>query len=361
MSIIKSAYIHIPFCKSICSYCDFSKMYYNSNFVNSYLNALSNEIKEDYKGEILDTIYIGGGTPSALSIDELKNLFLITNTLNLSDNYEFTIECNIEDITKEKLELFKNNKVNRISIGVQSFNNKILKYLNRKYDSEIILKKINLVKKYFDNINIDLIYAVNNETIDDLKKDLKMFLSIDIPHISCYSLIIEKNTILYNKNEEYISEDLDRLMYDTIEKTLSSNYCHYEISNYAKKGFESKHNLCYWNNKEYYGFGLSAASFIENKRINNTRNLKKYIEFNRDKEEEILTKEDKIRYELILGFRKIEGINKKEFYNKYNIDIHNLYNINELLKKGYLSENDKYIFIPKEYIYVSNDILINFI
>lgn len=361
MSNIKSAYIHIPFCKSICSYCDFSKMYYNSNFVNSYLNALSNEIKEDYKGEILDTIYIGGGTPSALSIDELKNLFLITNTLNLSDNYEFTIECNIEDITKEKLELFKNNKVNRISIGVQSFNNKILKYLNRKYDSEIILKKINLVKKYFDNINIDLIYAVNNETIDDLKKDLKMFLSIDIPHISCYSLMIEKNTILYNKNEEYISEDLDRLMYDTIEKTLSSNYCHYEISNYAKKGFESKHNLCYWNNKEYYGFGLSAASFIENKRINNTRNLKKYIEFNRDKEEEILTKEDKIRYELILGFRKIEGINKKEFCNKYNIDIHNLYNINELLKKGYLSENDKYIFIPKEYIYVSNDILINFI
>lgn len=361
MSNIKSAYIHIPFCKSICSYCDFSKMYYNSNFVNSYLNALSNEIKEDYKGEMLDTIYIGGGTPSALSIDELKHLFLITNTLNLSDNYEFTIECNIEDITKEKLELFKNNKVNRISIGVQSFNNKILKYLNRKYDSEIILKKINLAKKYFDNINIDLIYAVNNETIDDLKKDLKKFLSIDIPHISCYSLIIEKNTILYNKNEEYISEDLDRLMYDTIEKTLSSNYCHYEISNYAKKGFESKHNLCYWNNKEYYGFGLSAASFIENKRINNTRNLKKYIEFNRDKEKEILTKEDKIRYELILGFRKIEGINKKEFYNKYNIDIHDLYNINELLKKGYLSENDKYIFIPKEYIYVSNDILINFI
>lgn len=361
MSNIKSAYIHIPFCKSICSYCDFSKMYYNSNFVNLYLNALSNEIKEDYKGEILETIYIGGGTPSSLSIDELKHLFLITNTLNLSDNYEFTIECNIEDVTKEKLELFKNNKVNRISIGVQSFNNKILKYLNRKYDSEIILKKINLAKKYFDNINIDLIYAVNNETIDDLKKDLKMFLSIDIPHISCYSLIIEKNTILYNKNEEYISEDLDRLMYDTIEKTLSSNYCHYEISNYAKKGFESKHNLCYWNNKEYYGFGLSAASFIENKRINNTRNLKKYIEFNRDKEEEILTKEDKIRYELILGFRKIEGINKKEFCNKYNIDIHNLYNINELLKKGYLSENDKYIFIPKEYIYVSNDILINFI
>ena len=361
MSNIKSAYIHIPFCKSICSYCDFSKMYYNSNFVNSYLNALSNEIKEDYKGEMLDTIYIGGGTPSTLNIDELKRLFLITNTLNLSDNYEFTIECNIEDVNKEKLELFKNNKVNRISIGVQSFNNKILKYLNRKYDSEIILKKINLAKKYFDNINIDLIYAVNNETIDDLKKDLKMFLSINIPHISCYSLIIEKNTILYNKNEEYISEDLDRLMYDTIEKTLSSNYCHYEISNYAKKGFESKHNLCYWNNKEYYGFGLSAASYIENKRINNTRNLKKYIEFNRDKKEEILTKEDKIRYELILGFRKIKGINKKEFYNKYNIDIHDLYNINELLKKGYLNEDDEYIFILKEYIYVSNDILINFI
>lgn len=361
MSNIKHAYIHIPFCKNICSYCDFSKMYYNSKWINLYLDALNNDIKENYKNEILDTIYIGGGTPSSLSIDELKKLFLIIKSLKLNTNYEFTIECNIEDITKEKLMLFKENKINRLSIGVQSFNDKILKYLGRKYNSKIIKEKIKLAKEYFDNINIDLIYAVNNETIDDLKNDLKEFLKLDISHISCYSLIIEKNTILYNKNEKYIDEDLDRLMYDEINKTLSKKYNHYEISNYYKKGYESKHNLCYWNNKEYYGFGLSAASYINDKRMINTRNFNKYINGITEKEIEKLSIDDKIKYELILGFRKIKGINKKDFLKKYNIDIHELYNIKGLLEKGYLNEDKENIFIANEYIYVSNDILVNFI
>lgn len=361
MSKVKNIYIHIPFCKNICTYCDFCKVYYNKKWIKRYLDVLDNEIKSIYKNDIVDTIYIGGGTPSSLNIEELEKLFLITKNIKLNTKYEFTIECNIEDITVEKLILFKKNNVNRISIGVQSFNDKILKYLGRTYNKKLIKEKINLAKKYFDNINIDLIYAVNNETIEDLKYDLDEFLKLDLPHISCYSLIIEKNTILYINNEKYIDDELDSLMYNEIRKKLSKKYNHYEISNFAKKGFESVHNLCYWNNDTYYGFGLSAASYIGNIRYINTKNLTLYLNGNIKKEKEILNKSDKIKYELILGFRKIHGINKNEFYNKYKINIKDIDNVKELLDKKLLIEDKDNIYINYDYIYVSNEILINFI
>lgn len=361
MSNIKSMYIHIPFCKNICTYCDFCKVYYNEKWINKYLKVLKNEVETNYKYEILDTIYIGGGTPSSLTINELKSLFNITNKINLSSDYEFTIECNIEDITKEKLILFKKSRINRLSIGIQSFNDKILKYLGRSYRSDIIYEKIMLAKKYFNNINVDLMYAINNETIDDLKNDIEILLSYDITHISTYSLIIENNTILHNKDEKYINEDIDRLMYDIIREKLKEKYIHYEISNFAKKGFESKHNLCYWNNNEYYGFGLSAASYTNNNRCINTCNLTEYLKGNIIKEKEELTTNDKLKYEIILGFRKINGINKKLFYSKYNINLIDVNNIKELIDKKILSENDDNIYISDNYIYVSNDILVNFV
>ena len=224
--MVKSVYIHIPFCKNICTYCDFCKMYYNENWIDKYLESLDNEIKENYKNEKISTLYLGGGTPSCLQVIYLKKLFKIIDKINLDNNYEFTIECNIEDITEEKLKLFSLNKVNRLSIGIQSFNNKILKYLGRNYNSDIIDKKIKLAKKYFDNINIDLIYAVKNQTIKDLKDDIDRFLKLDISHISCYSLMIENNTILFNNNEKYIDEDLDRNMYDLICGKLKEKYNH---------------------------------------------------------------------------------------------------------------------------------------
>lgn len=361
MSKIKNIYIHIPFCTNICTYCDFCKVYHNEKWVNNYLESLKYEININYKNEKVETIYIGGGTPSALSILELKKLFEITNSINLEEYYEFTIECNIEDITEEKLKLFKENKVNRLSIGVQSFNNKFLKYLGRNYNSNVIEDKINLSKKYFKNINIDLIYALKNQTIDDVNKDLDKFIKLDIPHISCYSLILEENTILNNNKEDYIDDDLDRKMYDLICNKLNKKYNHYEISNFSKPGFESKHNLCYWDNNEYYGFGLGAAGYINNVRYINTKNITKYIDKNYDKNEEILAEEDKMKYELILGFRKIKGINKDEFYYKYNKKLKDMYNINYLIKKGILSESKYNIYINKNYIYISNDILVNFV
>ena len=167
-----SMYIHIPFCKTICSYCDFCKRFYNEKECSNYLDSLSKEIKDNYKDEELKTIYIGGGTPSALSINNLNKLFNILKDIKLSNNYEFTIEVNPENVDEEKLRLFRDNRVNRISMGIESTNDIFLKYLNRKHDFKMVKEKINLVKKYFNNINVDLIYAIPNETINDLSNDL---------------------------------------------------------------------------------------------------------------------------------------------------------------------------------------------
>lgn len=359
--MVKSAYIHIPFCNNICSYCDFCKLLYNKNFVKKYLDALEKEITNNYKNEILDTIYVGGGTPSSLSVSELNKLFSIIKIFKLSKEYEFTFEVNIEDITEEKLEILKENKVNRLSIGIESFNDKYLKYLGRNYTSDIINEKVELAKKYFDNINVDLMYALKNESLNDLEEDIDKILKLDIKHISCYSLIIEKNTKLYIDNTKYISDDLDSDMYDLIDKKLENKYHRYEVSNYSITSYESRHNLTYWKNNEYYGFGLGAAGYIDNIRYTNTRNLSKYISGNYEKQEEVLTKEDKIKYEFILGLRLTSGINKDNFNKKYGININEIEVIKKLINKGLLIDDKINIYVPKKYFYVLNDILVNFV
>lgn len=359
--MVKSAYIHIPFCNNICSYCDFCKLLYNKNFVKKYLDALEKEIINNYKNEILDTIYVGGGTPSSLSVSELNKLFSIIKIFKLSKEYEFTFEVNIEDITEEKLEILKENKVNRLSIGIESFNDKYLKYLGRNYTSDIINEKVELAKKYFDNINVDLMYALKNESLNDLEEDIDKILKLDIKHISCYSLIIEKNTKLYIDNTKYISDDLDSDMYDLIDKKLENKYHRYEVSNYSITSYESRHNLTYWKNNEYYGFGLGAAGYIDNIRYTNTRNLSKYISGSYERQEEVLTKEDKIKYEFILGLRLTSGINKDNFNKKYGININEIEIIKELINKGLLIDDKINIYVPKKYFYVLNDILVNFV
>lgn len=192
----ESCYIHIPFCKKICAYCDFCKMFYNKKQTSLYLEALEKEIDKYYKGEYQKTLYIGGGTPSSLELNELKNLFKIVKKISYDNNTEFTFECNINDISKELLELLKKNGVNRLSIGIESFNKKVLNILGRESSVSQISKKIDLAKEYFSNINIDLIYGVNGETLEDVKNDLIKFMKLNINHISIYSLILEDNTIL---------------------------------------------------------------------------------------------------------------------------------------------------------------------
>ena len=353
--MIKSCYIHIPFCKKICSYCDFCKIYYNELFINKYLDSLENEINTFYKGDTLDTIYIGGGTPSSLSINELNRLFDILNKLNRSNSIEFTIECNIEDISKDKLQLFKSNGINRLSIGVESFNEDNLKFMERP---SIDINKINLAKKYFNNINIDLIYALPNETLDILNNDLDKVLSLDVKHISIYSLIVEPNTKI--KDIKPINEDIDYEMYKLICNRLK-DFNHYEISNFAKEGYESKHNLTYWNNEEYYGFGLGASGYINNIIYTNTKSINHYIKNNYNRDEEVLLKEDKEKYELILGFRKLKGINLIVYKNKYNKDLLDNQKINKLLNENKLVIRDNHICICEDYIYLQNSLLIELI
>ena len=357
---VKSCYIHIPFCNAICAYCDFCKVYYSTNLVSDYLTALDCEISKYYKGEVLDTIYIGGGTPSILSANELNKLFNIINKLNISDNYEFTFECNLEDISEELLILLKNNRVNRISIGVESFNKRILKILSRRYDIDII-DRINLCKKYFTNINIDLMYAIPSETIKELETDIDNFLSLDIPHISTYSLIIEKNTVMYNNKLKNIDEDIDYEMYKLIIDKLKGKYKHYEISNFSELGYESRHNLSYWNNEYYYGFGVGASGYIDDNRYDNTRSITKYIAGNYRLEGKKLSYNETIENAFILGFRKLDGINILEFESRYDFNPLKLDIVKKLVCENKLVVDEYNIKISNDYIYLSNDIMCEFL
>lgn len=359
--MIKSCYIHVPFCKNICSYCDFCKLLYNKSFVNMYISKLEEEIKDLYKGEILSTIYIGGGTPSCLDINELEFLFKVVSSLKMKDNYEFTMECNFDSITKEKLELFKKNGVNRLSFGIESINKNNLAFLDRYESKEKIINTINLAKSLgFNNINVDLMYAIPNESMDTLKNDIDFILSLDVEHISTYSLIIEEHTRLFVNKVNYIDEELDFKMYEYICKVLKENgYTHYEISNFSKEGFQSRHNMCYWKNNEYYGFGLGAASYIADYRINNTRSITKYLNGSFVKEKEHLNMKDKKEYEIILGLRLINGINKDIFYQKYGIKLNEYIDYKDLVKNSLLKENDSFLYIPENKLYISNEILVN--
>ena len=338
-------------------------MYYDKKWINNYLKALEKEIKNNYQGEKLKTIYIGGGTPSSLDVNELKQLFEILSIFNKENDIEFTMEVNPENITKEKLLLMKKYGINRISMGVESTNDRLLKFLNRKHDYSMVKEKINLMKEIgFNNINVDLIYAIPNETIFDLKNDLDNLTNLPINHISLYSLMINDNTKLMIDKIKPIDEDLDYEMYNYIGNYLQEKgFNHYEISNFCKEGYESLHNLVYWHNEEYYGFGLGASGYLNNIRYENTKSISNYLNGKYILEEEELTINDKITYELILGFRLINGINKKDFYNKYGINLNDLFNIKDLIKEKKLIDNGSHIKVSYDKIYIENDILINFL
>ena len=360
---MKAMYIHIPFCNNICSYCDFSKMLYNKDIVSRYLKALEEEINDRYNGEELDTLYIGGGTPSSLSNEELIKLFNILEVLKLNKLKEFTFECNINDINEDLLRILKHNNVNRISLGVESFNHDKLKFMERTAEFNDVQEKIIMIKNYgINNINIDLMYGIPNETLKILKKDLNLILKLKPTHISTYSLILEKNTKLDNNNTNSIDEDLERDMYNYIRKKLKrKKYTHYEISNFSLEGYESKHNLTYWNNEEYYGFGLGSHGYIDGIRYENTKNIDKYIDNNFVNKEEILSIKDKEENEVMLGLRKIKGINLEEFYDKYNTNLQDVFPIKPLIKNKDLIYKDGYVFINPEKIYVMNEILLKLI
>ena len=361
--MVKSCYIHIPFCKKICSYCDFCKIFYNEQLVDKYLISLEKEIDSLYKNEVLDTIYIGGGTPSSLNINQLEKLFSIIDKLNKSKTIEYTIECNFETMSKEKLELFKKYGINRLSFGIESINEDNQKLLERENKEEEITNIIKTAKSLgFNNINVDLMYALPNETLEVLNKDIDFVLSLDIEHISTYSLIIEEHTKLYINNTQNINDELDEEMYKLICSRLKeNNYLHYEISNFSKENKQSKHNTCFWINDEYYGFGLGAASYINNYRNTNTRSITEYIKGNYLKDKELVNIEDKEEYEILLNLRKSEGISLTEFKEKYQVDFLIKYKVDTLINNNFLKIENNHLYIPEDKWYISNEIIVKII
>lgn len=357
--MVKHCYIHIPFCKTICTYCDFCKQYYDPKKVEKYLEDLKQEIQKEYQKDIFQTIYIGGGTPTCLEEKELEKLLEIIDSFQKEEKIEITIEATFNSLTKEKLERLKKHHINRMSIGVESLDQKNQEFLGRKIEKEEIQKKMNLMRNLgFQNINLDLIYAIPNESKETLQEDLEFIVSLNPEHISTYSLMIEDHTILKVQGIEPIEEEMDQEMYNQVISYLKEKgYIHYEISNFAKPGYESKHNLCYWKNQEYYGFGCGAASYIHPVRKTNTRSLTNYEKGNVLEKEEV-TEDDKIEYEILLGLRLLEGINLKEFEEKYHQSLSDIYSYEELVKQGFLKKEENHLKIPEDLLYVSNEIMV---
>jgi oxygen-independent coproporphyrinogen-3 oxidase len=350
--MIKNSYIHIPFCKSKCNYCIFTS-FINTNKIDEYIFALKKHIKTLYKGEYLNTLYFGGGTPSLIStgnINELISLF------NLEDNAEVTIECNPENIN-----LYN---VNRISLGCQTFDNTILSIIGRHHTKKDIENAVKFYQKNnINNISIDLIYGLPNQTEKSFEKDLKIAIDLGIKHISLYGLKIEKGCFFYkNQPKNLPNIDFQADMYLKANEILQKNgFIHYEISNWAYEGYESKHNLNYWNNKTYYGFGCGASGYEKNKRYSNTSSLTKYIQnpLQKDFEEE-LTKKEQLEEEIILGFRKACGINVNHINEEYSINFEEEYS--SIIKKysNYLIKTKQGYALNIEGMLISNEILSEF-
>ena len=333
MNNIHSLYIHIPFCNKICDYCDFTKLQYFRNFASDYLKALQDELKS-YKIKNLKTIYVGGGTPTALEDD----LFL--ELLQMIDPYlkgveEYTFEANPESLSLEKIKMLKEHGVNRISLGVQTTNDKILKMVNRDHTFEQVKAAIkNLKENGIDNINVDLILGLPHTSKKILKEDLKNVLSLDIKHISCYGLTVNPHTALFNRGFKEPESDILRDFYDLVEQTLKENgFVHYEVSNWAKPGYQSEHNLTYWRNEQYFGCGLGASGYIKDIRYKNTVNLSQYLKREFISEKEKVSEKDKITYQIMLNLRTIEGLDVNFVKGKESI-------IEELIKGNLLVKKD---------------------
>lgn len=365
---MKSLYIHIPFCIKKCLYCDFNS-YTNLELEDEYIKALLKEV-ERIEEDNFETIFIGGGTPTVLSYE---NLNLLLNCLEKFSPKEFTVESNPGTLTFEKLRLMREKGVNRLSIGLQSTNNSILKSLGRIHSYEEFLEGYNLARKVgFNNINIDIMFGVPNQSFNDFKKTLETIAMLSPEHISAYSLIVEEGTPFYDMQKmgvlKLADEDEERKMYDYLIDFLSlKGYNWYEISNFSKKGYECEHNKVYWNAKEYYGLGAGAHSHIERKRFSNPNLVNEYIKFI-DKNEDIknieyIDRKSAMEEFMFLGLRMINGISKKDFYIRFRENIKDVYKeqIESLTKKGLLIEDEDSLKLSRNGINISNSIFVEFL
>ena len=341
-----SLYIHIPFCEHICDYCDFPKLQYFRLFAENYLKAFKKELDSYKIRHQLKTIYIGGGTPTALEDDLFVELLKIVEPFTKGVR-EYTIEANPESLSKEKLDLMKAYGVNRISIGVESTNDEVLKNINRHHTfQDVQTAVLNARNAGFDNLNVDLIIGLPDVNKEQFLSDLKNVMSLKVEHISCYSLTVHPNTVFGIKKVIEPEEEFARDIYDLAHDFLKENgFVHYEISNWAKPGYESKHNYTYWINEPYYGVGLGASGFINDIRYTNTRNLKKYLKGEYIEEKSENTIEDDKFCTIMLNLRTVEGIDLNQYKDKYGEDLRLKYQeqIDGFINDGYLTIENEHL------------------
>lgn len=364
-------YIHIPFCKQKCLYCDFPSFANSEGLMKDYIRALSIEIRK-LGNKKISTIFIGGGTPTYLNLETLKILKKSLEELNLSKEIEFTIEGNPGTFTREKLKLLKEMGVNRLSIGLQAVQDELLKKLGRIHDYNTFLNSYNMARDMgFNNINIDLMFGLPGQNIEMWRHTLEIVINLNPEHLSCYSLILEKGTPFFNlyNEEDLPDEDIVSEMYSIVKEFLSEKgYLQYEISNFSRKGLECKHNLVYWNLKNYIGVGSGAHSYYNGIRYRNEINVKKYIEAIADAGSAVVeshsnTPEDNMEEFMFLGLRKIKGISIEEFRQRFKKNIFSVYGdvIKKFNSKGMMTLEKDRLYLSSRGIEISNYILSDFI
>ena len=368
-----SAYVHIPFCTQICYYCDFSKVFIKNQPVDSYLEHLLEEFRS-YDIQKLRTLYIGGGTPTALSASQLEVLLKgLTENLDLSALEELTIEANPGDLDADKIAVLKNSAVNRVSLGVQTFDNKMLKKIGRSHLEKDIYENIDRLKLAgFDNISIDLIYALPGQTMEQVKENVAKAIGLDIPHMSLYSLILENHTVFMNRMRRgklpLPKEELEAEMFEYIIAELEqAGFEHYEISNFSKPDFESRHNLMYWDNAEYYGIGAGASGYVNGIRYKNHGPIRHYLsaveEGNARITEEHLSQKEQMEEEMFLGLRKKSGVSMARFEEKFGRSFDGLYGeiVRDLVQKGLMQIEGDRVRMTKRGLFLGDTVAERFI
>ena len=368
-----SAYVHIPFCTQICYYCDFSKVFIKNQPVDSYLEHLLEEFRS-YDIQKFSTLYIGGGTPTALSAPQLEVLLNgLTKNLDLSALEELTIEANPGDLDADKIAVLKNSAVNRVSLGVQTFDDKMLKKIGRSHLEKDIYENIDRLKLAgFDNISIDLIYALPGQTMEQVKDNVAKAIGLDIPHMSLYSLILENHTVFMNRMRRgklpLPKEELEAEMFEYIIAELErAGFEHYEISNFSKSGFESRHNLMYWDNAEYYGIGAGASGYVNGVRYKNHGPIRHYLsaveEGNARITEEHLSQKEQMEEEMFLGLRKKSGVSMARFEEKFGRTFDGLYGeiVRDLVQQGLMQIEGDRVRMTKRGLFLGDTVAERFI
>ncbi|WP_368259411.1 radical SAM family heme chaperone HemW [Enterococcus sp. 2201sp1_2201st1_C11_2201SCRN_220225] len=373
-----SAYIHIPFCRHLCYYCDFNKVYLEGQPVDDYIEMLLREMELSLALQPITaapTLYIGGGTPTVLTEKQLDFLLGGINQLFPMETVEeFTIEANPGDLTKEKLQVMKDHGIDRLSMGVQTFDDKLLKKIGRRHTAADVYDSMKLLEQTgFDNVSIDLIYALPGQSLASFCDTLKRALELDLPHYSLYSLILENKTMFMNWVRQgkltLPDQEEEALMFEETIKAMETGGLHqYEISNFAKSGKESKHNKIYWHNEHYFGFGAGASGYLGKERYKNFGPIQHYLEPLRHNqlpvyERETLTQNNQMEEEMFLGLRLREGVSQRHFAEKFGISLAEVYGsvVEELLNKGWLEQIGERLRLSKTGLAIGNEIFERFL